>query len=119
VVDEQLQLAKLRFLLIIHQLHLGMGKHLEIMLGWGALVVVLRCSFRFRHSSSQLRIRLEYLVGYILRFRLKQDCLGILLIQRFMMNLRAMEHIHLIRLFHIHLHIKLLHLLGDSFHFHH
>jgi hypothetical protein len=119
VVDEQWQLAKLRFLIIIHQLHLGMGKHLELMLGWGALVVVLRCSFRFRHSSSQLRIRLEYFVGCILRFRLKQDCLGILEIQRLMVNLRAMEDIHLIRLFPIHLHMKFLHLLVNSFHFHH
>jgi hypothetical protein len=119
VVDEQWQLAKLRFLIIIHQLHLGMGKHLEMMMGLGSLLLALRCSFRFRHSSSQLRIRLEYLVGYILRFRLKQDCLGILDFQRLMVNLRAMEHIHLIRLFPIHHHIVLLHLLEDSFHFHH
>ena len=110
MVDEQWQLAKLRFLLIIHQLHLGMGKHLEMMMGLGSLVVVLRCSFRFRHSSSQRRIGqfLQQLVGYILRFRLKQDCLGILEIHRLKVNLWSMEHIHLIRLFQIHLRIQLL-----------
>ena len=88
-------------------------------MGLGSLLLAFRCSFRFRHSSSQLRIRLEHLVGYILRFRLKQDLLGILDLQWFMLNLRAMEHIHLIRLFPIHLHMKFLHLLEDSFHFHH
>jgi hypothetical protein len=119
VVDEQWRLAKLRFLIIIHQLHLGMGKHLEMIVRWGSLVLAFRCSFRFRHSSSQLRIRLEHFVGYILRFRLKQDCLGILEIQRLLVNLCSMEDIHLIRLFPIHLHMKFLHLLENSFHFHH
>jgi hypothetical protein len=32
VVDEQWQPEKIRFLLIIHQYHLGMGKHLEKMM---------------------------------------------------------------------------------------
>ena len=88
-------------------------------MGLGALLLAFRCSFRFRHSSSQLRNRFEYLVGYILLFRLKQDRLGILEIHRLMVNLWSMEDIHLIRLFPIHLHIKFLHLLEDSFHFHH
>lgn len=85
----------------------------------GELVLALRCIFRFRRSRSQLRKRLEYFMGYILHFRLKQDCLGTLEIQWLMVNLWSMEYIHLIRLFPIHLHMKLLHLLEDSFHFHH
>jgi hypothetical protein len=48
-----------------------MGMHLGKMMGLRLLVLVLKCSFRFRHSSNQLRMRLERLLGYILRFRLK------------------------------------------------
>jgi hypothetical protein len=48
-----------------------MGMHLGKMMGLGLLVLVLKCSFRFRHSSNQLRNRLERFLGYILRFRLK------------------------------------------------
>ena len=104
MVDEQWQLAILRFLIIIHQLLLGMGMHLEKMMGFRQLVLVLKCSFRFRHSRNQLRMRLERLWGYILRFRLKQDCLGIMGIQLLMENLLSMVHILLIRQIPIHLH---------------
>jgi hypothetical protein len=48
-----------------------MGMHLGKIMGLGVLVLVLKCSFRFRHSSNQLRNRLERFLGYILRFRLK------------------------------------------------
>lgn len=73
VVDERWQLAILRFLIIVHQLLLGMGKHLEKMMGLRLLVVVLKCSFHFRRSSNQLRMRqiLKLILEYILRFRLK------------------------------------------------
>lgn len=104
VVDEQWQLAILRFLIIIHQLLLGMGMHLGKLMGLWLLVLVLKCSFRFRHSSNQLRMRLERLLGYILRFRLIPYCLGIMGIQLFMENLMSMGHILLIRRIPIHLH---------------
>jgi hypothetical protein len=32
VIDKQWQLAKLRFLILIHQLHLGVGKLFEMMM---------------------------------------------------------------------------------------
>ena len=105
MVYEQWQLAILRFLLIIHQLLLGMGMHLGKMVGLGLLVLVLKCSFRFRHSSNQLRNRLERLMGDILRFRLKFDRLGIMgVIQLLLENLISMGHILLIRQIPIHLH---------------
>jgi hypothetical protein len=49
-------------------------------------------------------MRLERLVGDILRFRLKFDRLGIMGIQLLLENLLSMGHILLIRQFHIHLH---------------
>ena len=81
-----------------------MGMHLGKMVRVRILVVVLKCSFRFRHSSNQLRNRLERLMGDILRFRLKFDRLGIMGIQLLLENLLSMGHILLIRQFQIHLH---------------
>ena len=81
-----------------------MGMHLGKMVRVRILVVVLKCSFRFRHSSNQLRNRLERLMGDILRFRLKFDRLGIMGIQLLLENLLSMGHILLIRQFPIHLH---------------
>ena len=81
-----------------------MGMHLGKMVRVRILVVVLKCSFRFRHSSNQLRNRLERLMGDILRFRLKFDRLGIMGIQLLMENLISMGHILLIRQIPIHLH---------------
>ena len=82
-----------------------MGMHLGKMVRVRVLVVVLKCSFRFRHSSNQLRNRLERLLGDILRFRLKFDRLGIMgVIQLLLENLISMGHILLIRQIPIHLH---------------
>ena len=81
-----------------------MGMHLGHLVS-RVLVVVLKCSFRFRHSSNQLRNRLERLLGDILRFRLKFDRLGIMgVIQLLLENLISMGHILLIRQIPIHLH---------------